>query len=115
MHVTCYHNPRCSKSRQTVHLLQEHGANVEIIEYLKTPPSFEELSAIIQKLGMVPRDLMRKKESAYKDNNLDDLTLDSETLIKTMIKHPLLIERPIVMANGKAVIGRPPELALTIL
>jgi arsenate reductase len=115
MRAICYHNPRCGKSRQTVQLLQEHGIDIDIIEYLKTPPTFEELSDIIQKLGIEPRELMRKKEIAYKANELDDKTLDSKTLINAMINYPILIERPIVVANGKAAIGRPPEAVLAIL
>ena len=115
MRAICYHNPRCGKSRQTVQLLQEHGIDIDIIEYLKTPPTFEELSDIIQKLGSDPRELMRKKEIAYKANELDDKTLDSKALINAMINYPILIERPIVVANGKAAIGRPPEAVLAIL
>jgi arsenate reductase len=115
MRAICYHNPRCGKSRQTVQLLQEHGIDIDIIEYLKTPPTFEELSDIIQKLGIDPRELMRKKEIVYKANELDDKTLDSKALINAMINYPILIERPIVVANGKAAIGRPPEAVLAIL
>jgi arsenate reductase (glutaredoxin) len=115
MHVICYHNPRCGKSRQTLQLLQEQGIEPEIIEYLKTPPSAGELNDILQKLGMEPRELMRKKEAEYKANGLDDETLDRQTLINAMLNYPILIERPIVIANDKAVIGRPPETVLTIL
>jgi arsenate reductase (glutaredoxin) len=115
MSVKIYHNPRCGKSRQTLQLLQEQGIEPEIIEYLKTPPSAEELNDILQKLGMEPRDLMRKKEAEYKANNLDNETLDRQALIKGMVNHPILIERPIVLANDKAAIGRPPEAVLTIL
>ena len=115
MTVKIYHNPRCGKSRQTLQLLQEQGIEPEIIEYLKTPPSTEELNDILQKLGMEPRDLMRKKEAEYKANGLDDQTLDRQTLISGMVKHPMLIERPIVLANDKAAIGRPPEAVLSIL
>jgi arsenate reductase len=115
MSVKIYHNPRCGKSRQTLQLLQEQGVELEIIEYLKTPPSAGELDDILQKLGMEPRDLMRKKEAAYKAFGLDDETLDSQALINGMISHPLLIERPIVVTHDKAAIGRPPEAVLTIL
>jgi arsenate reductase len=115
MTVKIYHNPRCGKSRQTLQLLQEQGIEPEIIEYLKTPPSTEELVDILQKLGMEPRDLMRKKEAEYKANGLDDQTLDRQALINGMINHPILIERPIVVANGKAAVGRPPEAVLSIL
>ena len=115
MRAICYHNPRCGKSRQTLQLLQEHGVEVAIIDYLKTPPTFQQLDDIIQKLGIQPRDLMRTKEAAYKTNGLDDKSLDRQALINGMINNPILIERPIVIANGKAVIGRPPEAVLAIL
>lgn len=115
MSVTIYHNPRCGKSRQTLQLLTEQGVEAKIVEYLKTPPSAEELDDILQKLGIEPRELMRKKEAAYKANNLDDAGLDRQTLIMAMVNHPILIERPIVIANNKAAIGRPPENVLAIL
>jgi len=115
MSVKIYHNPRCGKSRQTLQLLKEQGIEPEIIEYLKTPPSAEELDDILQKLGMAPRDLMRKNETEYKANGLDDQSLDRQALINGMVNHPILIERPIVIANDKAAIGRPPEAVLTIL
>jgi arsenate reductase len=115
MNVKIYHNPRCSKSRQTLQLLQEQGIDPEVIEYLKSPPSAEELDDILQKLGMEPRELMRKNETYYKANGLDDETLDRQALINSMVNHPILIERPIVIANDKAAIGRPPEAALAIV
>ena len=115
MSVKIYHNPRCGKSRQTLQLLQEQGIEPEIIEYLKTPPSAEELNDILQKLGIEPRELMRKNEAEYKVSGLNDETLDREALINGMVSHPILIERPIVVANDKAAIGRPPEAVLTIL
>ena len=115
MSVKIYHNPRCGKSRQTLQLLQEQGVELEIIEYLKTPPSAGELDDILQKLGMEPRDLMRKKETAYKAFGFDDETLDRQALINGMVNHPILIERPIVVTDDKAAIGRPPEAVLTIL
>ncbi|MFZ2404213.1 MAG: arsenate reductase (glutaredoxin) [Methylobacter sp.] len=115
MNVKIYHNPRCGKSRQTLQLLKEQGIEPEIIEYLKTPPSAQELDDILQKLGMEPRELMRKKEAEYKANNLDDASLDRQALIQGMVNNPILIERPIVIANGKAAVGRPPEAVLTIL
>ena len=115
MRAICYHNPRCGKSRQTLQLLQEQGIDVDIIDYLKTPPTFQQLDDIIQKLGIEPRDLMRTKEAAYKINGLDNKSLDRQALINGMINNPILIERPIVIANGKAAIGRPPEAVLTIL
>lgn len=115
MTVKIYHNPRCGKSRQTLQLLKDQGIEPEIIEYLKTPPSAQELDDILQKLGMEPRELMRKKEAEYKANGLDDTSLDRQTLIKAMVNNPILIERPIVIAGGKAAIGRPPETVLGIL
>ncbi len=115
MNVKIYHNPRCGKSRQTLQLIQEQGIEPEIIEYLKTPPSVQELDDILQKLGMEPRELMRKKEAEYKANNLDDAALDRQALIQAMVNNPILIERPIVIAGGKAAVGRPPEAVLAIL
>jgi arsenate reductase len=115
MTVKIYHNPRCGKSRQTLQLLQEQGIEPEVIEYLKTPPSVQELDDILQKLGMEPRELMRKKEAEYKANNLDDASLDRQALIQAMVSNPILIERPIVIAGGKAAVGRPPEAVLAIL
>ena len=115
MSVEIYYNPRCSKSRQTLQLLQDHGVEPDIVEYLKTPPQRETLVQILDMLGMEPRDLMRKKEPEYKQNNLADPTLSREQLIDAMITHPKLIERPIVIKNGKAAIGRPPERVLEII
>jgi len=115
MNVKIYHNPRCGKSRQTLQLLQEQGIEPKVIEYLKTPPSVQELDDVLQKLGMEPRELMRKKEAEYKANGLDDAALDRQALIQAMVNNPILIERPIVIANGKAAVGRPPEAVLAIL
>ena len=115
MPVIIYHNPKCSKSRQTLALLEERGAEPTVIEYLETPPTKEELTGILVKLGIKPRDLIRKKEDAYAVCQLDDMSFSDEDLIDFMVKHPILIERPIVLANGKAAIGRPPERVLDIL
>lgn len=115
MKVKIYHNPRCSKSRQTLQLLKDRGIEPEIVEYLKTPPSASELDDILHKLGIEPRELMRKQESEYRESGLDNAALDRQALIAGMISHPILIERPIVVADDKAVIGRPPENALSIL
>jgi len=115
MSVTIYHNPRCGKSRQTLQLLKDQGIEPVIIEYLKTPPTAKELDGILQKLGMEPRDLMRKSEAEYKNLTLGDAELDRQTLIQAMVEHPILIERPIVLANCKAAVGRPPENVLAIL
>lgn len=115
MSVTLYHNPKCSKSRQTLELLKKNGITPTIIEYLKTPPTAETLKEILSQLGFSPRDLMRKKEAVYAECELDDPSLSDDDLIDFMIQHPILIERPIVLANGKAALGRPPEQVLEIL
>ncbi len=115
MTVKIYHNPRCTKSRQTLQLLKDHGIEPEIIEYLKVPPNALELADLLDKLDMEPRKLMRKGEPEYKANRLDNPNLDRQTLIDSMVSHPILIERPIVLANNKAAIGRPPENVLSIL
>lgn len=113
--VRIYHNPRCSKSRATLELLRERGIEPDVIEYLKTPPSREELECILDLLGLEPRDLMRQNEEEYRNADLDDPGLTRETLILAMIQRPKLIQRPIVLAHGKAAIGRPPEQVLEIL
>jgi arsenate reductase len=110
------HNPRCSKSRQTLQLLHDKGFAPQIIEYLKTPISTEQLTEIMNQLNFSSaRQLIRKGEDAYKQQNLADPTLTEEALISAMLGSPKLIERPIVIFNGKAVIGRPPESVLDIL
>lgn len=113
--VTIYHNPRCSKSRQTLALLTDRNINPEIILYLETPPSTAELTELLAKLNMPARDLLRKGEDAYKENNLNDTSLSEAELIQSMHNSPKLIERPIVVANDKAALGRPPEQVLEIL
>jgi arsenate reductase len=113
--VTIYHNPRCSKSRATLELLREQGIEPNIIEYLKTPPSQAELARILKMLGMEPRELMRSKEAEYRQQGLDNPGLKQKDLVKAMHDTPKLIERPIVVANGRAAIGRPPEEVLEIL
>ena len=115
MSITIYHNPKCSKSRQTLKLLQEQGINPVTIEYLKNPPTVEKLKEILSLLGVSPRDLMRKKENEYKELGLASSKLSDKDLIRYMVKNPILIERPIVLANGKAALGRPPEQVLNIL
>ena len=115
MTVTIYHNPRCSKSRQTLALLEEKGAAPKIVDYLKTPPSAAELKAILEKLGLKPRDIVRKGEARYAELELKERTVSDDELIELMVENPILIERPIVVAGGKAAIGRPPETVLTIL
>ena len=110
-----FHNPRCSKSRQTLELLTEQGIKPAIVEYLITPPSKEELQSILDKLGITPRALMRQGQAEYKDNNLNDPALSNEQLIQAMVDNPILIERPILITKNKAAIGRPPKLVLDIL
>ena len=115
MKATIYHNPRCSKSRQTLAILEEQAVELEIIEYLKTPPNQQELQDILNKLGISPLELMRKGETVFKELQLADKSDDETALIDAMVNKPILIERPIVLANGKAKIGRPPESILEIL
>lgn len=113
--VSIYHNPRCSKSRQTLALLEERGIEPEIILYLDTPPSATALKKLLKQLSMKPRELLRKGEEAYKTNNLKSPELSDAELIAAMVEFPKLIERPIVIANNKAALGRPPEQVLDIL
>ena len=115
MSITIYHNPKCSKSRQTLKLLEEQATGIDVIEYLKNPPTVKKLKDILSLLKISPRDLMRKKETEYKDLGLYNSDLSDEDLIESMVKHPILIERPIVLANGKAALGRPPENVLNII
>ena len=115
MTAKIYYNPQCSKCRETLKILKENGVDTEIIEYLKTPPDAESLKTMLDTLNMQPRQLMRKHESEYKDNNLDDPALSDEQLIQAMIDYPKIIERPIVLNNGKIAIGRPPVNVLDII
>lgn len=110
-----YHNPQCSKSRQTLNLLQEKGVEVTIIEYLKTPLTVEELENVAHKLGLEPRQFMRHGEAEYQAENLADEDLTCQELLEAIVKHPRLLERPIAVTETKAVIGRPPENVLTLL
>ena len=115
MSTIIYRNPRCTKSRLTLGILEEKGLNFEIIKYLDTPPSFDELKALLKDLDLDARSLMRKHESPYKDNQLDDESLSEDALIQAMIDHPILIERPIVKTAKGVAIGRPPENILAII
>ena len=115
MDVTIYHNPSCSKSRETLALLREQGFEPTVIEYLKTPPSAEELDAILTKLGLEPRDAMRTGEDEYKALGLGDPALTRGELIAAMAANPKLIERPIVVRGGRAALGRPPQNVLKLL
>ena len=113
--VTIYFNPKCSKCRLSIELLEKEGQHAEVIEYLNTPPDASTLESILDMLGMEPRDLMRKHEKEYTEAGLDNPDLSREQLINAMIEYPRLIERPILIKNGKAIIGRPPEKILDIL
>ncbi|MBT6136212.1 MAG: arsenate reductase (glutaredoxin) [Rhodospirillaceae bacterium] len=115
MTVTIYHNPRCSKSRQTLDLLRGEGIEPTIIEYLQTPPDAATLGGILDKLDIEPRDLMRRKEAPYKELGLDDAGKSRDDLIAAMVANPILIERPIVLSQGQARVGRPPEQVLEIV
>ena len=109
-----YHNPRCSKSRQTLALLTEKGIEPEIIDYLNCPPDAATLKAILDELGLEPRGLMRRRPP-YNDLGRTDAATPQEALIQAMVDHPILIERPIVLSGSKAALGRPPETVLEIL
>ena len=116
MKATIYHNPRCSKSRQTLQILQEKDLQTQVVEYLKEPPSRETLEQILLQLQMEPRELMRKNETLYKELKLDDPTLSRDALISAMLDNPVLIERPIVIIDDqKAALGRPPENVLRLI
>ena len=113
--TTIYHNPRCSKSRQTLALLEERGQQPTVVLYLEHPPSASELRAILAKLNKTPREILRKSEDVYEALNLDDAKLSDADLINVMVENPILIERPIVIKGEKAALGRPPEQVLDIL
>ena len=115
MPVTIYHNPRCSKSRQTLALLEDRGLAPEIVLYLESPPDAATLRRVLGLLGLGPRDLMRRKEAVYKELGLGDPGLGEDDLIRAMVENPILIERPIVVAGERAALGRPPEAVLDIL
>jgi arsenate reductase len=112
--ITIYHNNRCSKSRSGLELITNSGKEFKVVNYLETPPTTEELTKIIEQLGITPIQLVRKNEAIWK-TNFKDKTLNDTQVIEAMVAHPKLIERPIVINNGKAVIGRPPSLVLDIL
>ncbi len=110
-----YHNPRCSKSRAAMELLTDKGIEANVVKYLDTPPDSAAINEILEMLGLEPRELMRKGEQVYKDNNLADEKLSRQQLIDAMVDNPILIERPIVVKGGKAAIGRPIENIINIL
>ncbi len=113
--VTIYHNPRCSKSRQTLELLQEKGIDADVVEYLSTPPDSAQLDHILTLLGLEPHELMRSNEAEYREQGMDNPDLTRKQLIALMVQYPKVIQRPIVIKDGKAAIGRPPETVLEIL
>ncbi|ROL66372.1 arsenate reductase (glutaredoxin) [Pseudomonas vranovensis] len=113
--LTLYHNPRCSKSRGALELLEARGLAPTVVRYLETPPTADELKALLGKLGISARQLLRSGEDEYKTLNLTDASLSEAQLIEAMVQHPKLIERPILIAGDKAAIGRPPEKVLEIL
>ena len=113
MTITIYHNPRCSKSREALELLRGRGAEPRIIEYLKDPPMAAELKRLLELMGKRPRDILRRKEAA--EAGIDPDALSDEALIAAMVKHPVVIERPIVVSGDKAALGRPPEAVLSVL
>ena len=115
MSITIYHNPRCSKSRRTLELLIERGIEPHIIDYLVSPPSVDEISALLDLLGLEPRDLMRKNEAEYQAAGLDAPDLSRDALIAAMHEHPKIMQRPVVVSKGQARIGRPPEDVLSIV
>ena len=112
--VSIYHNPRCSKSRQALALLEQQGDELEVIQYIDTPPDSATLSALLQQLGLSARELMRKGENVYKELQLDDPDLSEAELVQAMVDYPRLIERPIVIRDGKAIVARPPEKVLEL-
>ncbi|MGN5594189.1 arsenate reductase (glutaredoxin) [Stutzerimonas nitrititolerans] len=113
--LTLYHNPRCSKSRSALELLEGRGLTPTIIRYLETPPTAAELQDVLNKLGIAPRQLLRTGEDEYRQLDLADSDLSDEQLIEAMVAHPRLIERPILVAGDRATVGRPPEKVLEIL
>jgi arsenate reductase len=112
--VTIYHNPRCSKSREALQLLRDAGHEPQIVEYLKEPPSIARMTELLKMMKLAPRDAMRSKEAVYKELDLGASGLSDADLIAQMVAHPILIERPIVVAGGRARLGRPPETVLEL-
>lgn len=113
--VKIFHNPRCSKSRETLSLIRDSGIEPVVVEYLKTPPSREELAELIAKMGIPPRGLLRTKEAVYGELGLDDPALGDDAILDAMVAHPILIERPIVVTEKGVRLGRPPARVLEIL
>ena len=113
--IKIYHNPRCSKSRKTLQIIRDHGIEPEVIEYLKTPPTESEIKKISNLLGLDPKRFVRTSENDFKENGLSEKISDNEAMFRLMAKFPKVIERPIVVSDDSAIIGRPPENVLKIL
>lgn len=113
--ITLYHNPRCSKSREALELLQARGENPAVVRYLETPPDAATLKSLLRQLGISARELLRSKEDEYRELGLDNPALGEDEIIAAMVQHPRLIERPIAVSDRRAVIGRPPEKVLELL
>lgn len=115
MPVTIWHNPRCSTSRRVLEMIRNKGIEPHVVEYLKTPPSAAELKAVLAKLGIGARDLLRKKELDYRKRGLDDEKVTDAAAIRAMTENPVLIERPVVLAGRRAVLARPPERVFEVI
>ena len=115
MSIVIYHNPRCAKSRETLKILEDRGLQPEIVEYLKTPLPEATLTDLLKKLNKTPRDIIRQQEKPYKELGLDDPSMSDQELMHALSANPILLQRPIVTANGRAAIGRPPQAVLEIL
>lgn len=115
MSIEIYHNPRCTKCRQTLALIEERGQVPQVIEYLKTPPDAQTLQNLLDMLGLQPSELVRHFEAPFKELGLDAADTTEEQIFAAMLSHPILIQRPIVVNNGRAAIGRPPHTVLEIL
>ena len=113
--LTIYHNPSCSKSRETLKILEQHKTRLQVIEYLDTPPSRKDISQIIKKLGVAPIDLLRTSEKDYVEGRYQADLMSDEEIIEAIAKHPSLLQRPIVICGNKAIIGRPPSKVLDII
>ncbi|MBF0154517.1 MAG: arsenate reductase (glutaredoxin) [Magnetococcales bacterium] len=113
--VTIWHNPQCSKSRQALKLLEEHGVVPQVVRYLDTPPTVHELESVLTELGIEPRQLMRTSEAIYRELGLNNASLTRQELIQAMVENPRLIERPVVLSGNRAALGRPPEKVLDVL
>ncbi len=113
--VEVWHNPRCSKSRAALELVRSRGIEPRVVLYLDEPPDVQRIEEVLRLLAVEPRELMRKGEAPYRELGLDAPTLDRAALVRALVEHPILIERPIIIAHGRAVVGRPPERALEVL